>query len=85
MKIGMKIAANVSAYAPHARFISLTRKNMSALNKLILQMVAYFHAGSNVKPRRVKMCMQMRAGRKELKNQTSSHGVFSLLCWTRID
>ena len=37
---------------------------MAALSGLILQMVTYFHAGSHIKPRRVKTHMQMRAGRK---------------------
>ena len=36
----------------------------------------YFHAGSRVKPWRVKMCMQMRASRKEHKNNE---------CWTQFD
>ena len=50
---------------------------MAAPSELILQMVMYFHAGSHVKPQRVKMCMQKRAGRKELKKQqTSSLGAF---------
>ena len=31
---------------------------------LLLQMVTYLHTGSNIKPRRVKTHMQMRAGRK---------------------
>ena len=46
---------------------------MAALSKLILQMVTYLHAGSHVKPRRVKMHMQMRAGRKEHKNNKHCH------------
>ena len=61
----MKIAANVSTYAPHARFIFLTGKNMAALSEPVLQMVMYLHTGSHVKPRRVKTHMQMRADKKE--------------------
>ena len=41
---------------------------MATPSKLILQTVTYLHAGSHVKPRRVKMHMQMRAGRKGHKN-----------------
>ena len=33
----------------------------------LLQMVTHFHASSYIKLRRVKMCMQMRSGRKEHK------------------
>ena len=69
VKIGMKIATHFSAYAPHERFIFLAGKNMAALSELLLKMVTYFHAGSHLKPWRVKMYMQMRAGRKEHKNQ----------------
>ena len=47
-------------------------KKMAALSELILQMIMYFHAGSHVKPRKVKMCMQMRAGRNEHKKQWTS-------------
>ena len=68
MKTATHLSANVSAYALHARFIFWTGKNMVALSKLISQIVTYLHTGSHVKPRRVKMCMQMRAGRKEHKN-----------------
>ena len=65
MKIGVKItthlSANISAYASHVRFIFLTGKNMAALSELLLQMVMHLHSGSHIKPRRVKMRMQMRA------------------------
>ena len=54
---------HVSTYALRARFVFLTGKNMVALSELILQMVMYLHAGSHVKPRRVKMHRQMRVGR----------------------
>ena len=72
VRIGMKIAthlcANVSAYAPHARFVFSTGKNMAAPSELLSQMAMYLHASSHVKPQRVKMRIQMRAGRKEHKN-----------------
>ena len=72
MKIGVKIAshlsANVSIYAPCARYIFWLEKNMAALSELILQMDMYFHAGCHVKLRRVKTRMQMRVVRKEHKN-----------------
>ena len=55
MKIATHLSANISAYAPRARFIFLTGKNMAAPSKLILQMVMYLHAGSHVKPQRVKI------------------------------
>ena len=81
MKIGKKIgthpSTNISAYAPWARSVSLTRKkNMAALSELLLQMVMHLHAGSHVKPWRVKMRMQMRAGRKEYKSNGRRHSVF---------
>ena len=38
---------------------------MAAPSELIWQMVTYLHTDSHVKPRRVKMHMQMRAGRKK--------------------
>ena len=75
-KIGMKIATNISVFAPCARFIFLTGKKVAALSKLISQMVTYLHVGSQVKPRRVKMHMQMRAGRKEHKNNECRHSVY---------
>ena len=82
IKIGMKIAthlsANVSTYALCARFIFLTGKNIAAFSELISQMVTYLNAGSHIKTWRVKMRMQMRAGRKEHKNiRTSSLKVLS--------
>ena len=46
---------------------------MAALSELISQMVTYLHAGSHIKPQRVKMHMQMRAGRKEHKNNECCH------------
>ena len=49
---------------------------MTAPSELILQMVMYFHASSHVKPQRVKTCMQMRAGRKEHKNERRHSGSF---------
>ena len=55
----------------------LTGKNMAALSELILQIVTYFHAGSHIKPWRVKMHLQMREGRKEHKNNEHRHLVFS--------
>ena len=80
MKSGMKIAthlsANVSAYAPHARFIFSTGKNMAALSEFISQMVMYLHASSHVKPRKMKMCMQMKAGRKRHKKNEYNYSVF---------
>ena len=76
VKIGRKIAthlgANVSAYAPRARFI-FDWKNMATQSELISQMVTYLHIGSHVKPRKVKMRIQMRAGRKEHKNNERRH------------
>ena len=81
MKIGVKItthlSANISAYVPRARYIFLTGKNMATLSKLILQIVTYFHAGSHVKPRRVKMHMQMRA---EKNMKTMNVVTQSLFC-----
>ena len=66
---------------------------MAALSELLLQMVTDLHAGSHVKPRRVKMCMQIKAGRKGHKK--NEHGsaravifcftLASLLLWTKID
>ena len=44
---------------------------MAAPSELISQMVTYLHADSHVKPRRVKMRMQMRAGRKERRHSAS--------------
>ena len=77
VKIGRKIAthlrANVSVYAPCARFIFLTRKNMATLTEFISQMVMYLHISSHIKPRTVKMRMQMRVGRKEHKNNECCH------------
>ena len=46
---------------------------MPALSELISQMVTYFHANSYIKPWRVKMHMQMKAGRKEHKNNEHCH------------
>ena len=83
VKIGMKIAthlsANISAYAPRARFFWL-EKNMAALNELISQMVMYLHAGSHIKPWRVKMHMQRRAGIKEHKNNECHHSGSFYFC-----
>ena len=63
----------------------LTEKNMTALCEFILQMVMYLHTSSHVKPGRVKIHMQMGAGRKKHKNNELHHlASFSLLCWTRI-
>ena len=46
----------------------------------------HFHTSSHVKPHSVKMWMQMRASRKEHKNNGCCHSVgFLLLRWTRID
>ena len=56
-------------------FLSL-EKNMDALSELLLQIVMHLHAGIHVKPRRAKMHMQMRAGRKDHKNNRSHHSVF---------
>ena len=53
--------------------IFLTGKNMTALSKLILQMVTYLHARGHIKPWRVKMCMQMRADREGHKNNEHHH------------
>ena len=53
----------------------LTGKNMAALNEITLQMVTYLHADNHVKPRRAKMPMQMKAGRKEHKNNERHHSV----------
>ena len=46
---------------------------MAALSELISQMVTYLPAGSHVKPWRVNVRMQMRAGRKEHKNNERQH------------
>ena len=54
VKIGVKIATHLSAYAPCARYIFFDQKNKATLSELILQMVTYFHAGNHVKPQRVK-------------------------------
>ena len=56
-----------------------TGKHMVTLNELILQLVTYFHAGSHIKPWRVKMRMQMRAGRKEHKNNKHHHSASFVL------
>ena len=64
MKIATHLSANVSTYAQRARFIFLTGKNMAASSELISQIVAHVHTGNHIKPQRVKMCIQMRAGRK---------------------
>ena len=53
---------------------------MAALSELILQMVAYLHTGSHIKPWRVKMFIQMRVGRKEHKNNERHNlGSFSFV------
>ena len=53
---------------------------MAVPSELILQIVTYFHAGSHAKPWRVKMHMQMRAGRKEHKNNEHGHlGTFAFV------
>ena len=75
-KIGTHPSASVSLYALHARSVSLTRKSKAALSELLLLIVTHFHAGSHVKPRRVKMCRQMSAGRKEHKNNRRCHSAF---------
>ena len=93
VKIATHLRENVSAYALHARYIFWIGKNMAAPSKLILQMVMYLHAGSHIKPWRVKMHMQMREGRKgHKKNKHGSVMMIFLLCccdslllWTRID
>ena len=77
MKIATHLSANVSAYAPCARFIFLTGKNMAALSEHISQMVMYLHTGSHIKPRRVKMHMQMKAGRKEHKTTIVTWSFFA--------
>ena len=69
MKIATHLNTNIRAYALRARFIFLTEKNMAAPSNLISKMVMYLHTSSQMKPRRVKICMQMRAGRKEHKNE----------------
>ena len=52
---------------------------MAALSELILQMVKYFHASSHIIPWRVKTRMQIRAGRKEHKNNERRHlGLFCI-------
>ena len=43
-------------------------------------MAVYLHASSHVKPRRVKMCMQMRAGGKEHKNNKRRHSGSFCFC-----
>ena len=48
-KIGTHPSANVSVYALRARSVSLTRKIMATLSKLLLQMVKHFHTGNHVK------------------------------------
>ena len=60
VNIATHLSANVNAYAPCARYIFLTGKNVTALSELILQMVLYFHISSHVKPQRLKMYMQKR-------------------------
>ena len=65
------------------------------MSELLLQMVMHLHAGSHVKPRRVKMRMQMRAGRKGHKKKPNVVQrecvilcfafVTLFLLWTRID
>ena len=57
------------------RFLT-RKKNMAALSELLLQMVTHLHTGSHVKPRRLKRRMEMRAGRKEHKNNGRRHSVF---------
>ena len=73
VKITTYLSANVSSYASSARYFFFTRKDMAALSELILQMVMNFHASSHVKPRRVKMRMQMKTGSKEHKNNECRH------------
>ena len=87
VKITTYLSANVSIYALLARYIFLTGKNMAALSELILHMVMIFHANSHVKPRRVTTHVQMRAGRKEHKNNECRHSelFFLCLCWIQID
>ena len=87
MKIGKKISthpsANISTYALCARSVSLNRKNnMAALSELLLQLVTHLHADSHVKPRRVKMCMQMWAGRKGHKKNEHASAKVVILCFT---
>ena len=53
---------------------------MAAMSKLILQMVRYFHTGSHLKPQSVKTGMQMKAGRKEHKNNERGHSVSFCVC-----
>ena len=80
VKIGMKIGANVSTYALCARLIFSTGKNMASPSKLISQMVTYLHTGSHIKPRRVKMRMQIKAGRKEHKKNECHHSGHFCFC-----
>ena len=84
MKIATHFSANVSLYTPCARYIFWIGKNIAALSELISQTVTYLHAGSHVKPRRVKTRMKMKAGRKGHKK--NEHGpammiFFFLLCF----
>ena len=61
----------------------LIRKNMVVLSKLIWQMVMYLHGGSYIKPRRVKMRMPTKTGRKGYKKNAwgsaMTNFIFSLL------
>ena len=76
-----KFLTKNSTYAPRTRYIFLTGKNMAALSELILQMVTNFPTSSHVKLQRVKTRMQMRADRKEDKNNKCRHSkLFFFFC-----
>ncbi len=84
LKIATHLSVNISAYALRARFIFSIGKNIAALSELISQMVKYLHASSHVKPQRVKMHMQMRAGRKghkKIQRGSVTTSFFALLCF----
>ena len=79
-------SAQTSVHILRVQDMFLIGKNMDALSELILQMVMYFHAGSHIEPWRVKTRIQMKASRKEHKNNERRHLVsLAFLRWTWID
>ena len=54
---------------------------MAALSKLLLQLVTHFHTGICIKLWKVKMHMQMRAGRKGHKKNERGSAKLVILCF----
>ena len=86
-KLGRKSAltpAQTSAHILSVQDLFLwleKKKNIAALSELILQMVMHLHAGSHIKPWRVKMCMQIRAGRKGHKKNKCGQRQSVIFCF----